>query len=124
MEVRQSALIFAADALLEDEWMFQQGVAAAPSVHITWEFFEASDMEVLDWLAKSLDLNIIENMWRQLVRVVYVNGRQYKNVCHLQDAIMTAWHSIDLHYIRNLYRSITTRLVSVVENHRKITSYW
>lgn len=123
VEVLQSVLIPSADALLGDEWVFQQDNAAVHSSHVTREFLEANDVEVLDWPAKSPDLNIIENMWGQLVRVVYASGRQYNNVCDLQDAIMAAWNSIDIHYIRNLYRSIPTRLVSVVENHGKMTTY-
>lgn len=62
-------------------------------------------------------------MWGQLVRVVHCNGRQYYNVWDLQDASMDAWNSIDLRYIRKLYRSIFTHLVSMVENHDNTTSY-
>lgn len=123
VEVLQSALIPAADALLGDEQKFQQDIAALHSSHITRKFFESNETEVWDRPAKSPDLNIIESMRRQLVRVLYANRRQFNNVCDLQDANMAAWNAIDLHYIHNLYRFIAIRLVSVDENHGKMPCY-
>lgn len=48
VKVIQFALIPAADTLLGDEWIFWQDNAAVRSSHITREFFEANDIEVLD----------------------------------------------------------------------------
>lgn len=81
MEVPQSALILAVDALPRDGWVFQQDDVAIHSLHNTREFLEASDVGTSDWSAKSPELKIIESMWGQLVHVVLDNGRQYNNVC-------------------------------------------
>lgn len=101
VEVLRSFLIPTAEALLRDEWGFQQGNAAVHSSHVSKKFLESSNVEVLDWRAMSLDLNIIENVWRQLVRKVYTNARRYSNVSDSQDAIMNSWNNIVL-YICNL----------------------
>ncbi|KAG3001110.1 hypothetical protein PC128_g16898 [Phytophthora cactorum] len=43
------------------------------------QFFEEQEINLLDWPARSLDLNPIENLWALLARKVYPNGRQYAN---------------------------------------------
>ena len=42
---------------------------------------------MLDWPARSPDLNIIENVWGILARDVYENARQFDNVKLLREAI-------------------------------------
>lgn len=49
-------------------------------------------MIVLEWLARSPDLNIIENIWADLSRYVYASGNQYKNVKELRDNIIKNWN--------------------------------
>lgn len=48
VEVLQFIHIPSADALLGEEWVFQQDSAAVNSSHLTWEFLEANDVDVLD----------------------------------------------------------------------------
>ena len=80
-------------------------------------------MDVIDWPAKSLDLNIIENVWGKLARAVYADGKQYDNVADLEHAVVEAWDGLDLSYIRQLYKSLPNRLIAVLERKGRITDY-
>lgn len=118
--MRQSNPISAPEALLKDIWIFQEVNLAVHSSHATKEFLWACDVRVLEWAVSSPDLNITGNVWEQLVRVVYGNGWQYNSCTDLQNEIMDTWNRIDLRHICSLHRSISTRLINVVENHGKI----
>lgn len=85
------SLIPTADALLGEDWVFQRDNAAVPSSTHTKTFLEANDVHVLDWPAKSPDINIIENVWGLMVRRVYDKGSQCNNITDLQDGIMESW---------------------------------
>lgn len=94
-----------------------------PFISLNQSFLESNDVEELNWPAMSTDFDIIENVWRQFVRQVSTNRRQFSSVLDLQDAIMIAWNSIDEKYIRNLYCSNPTRLISIFECRGKTTNY-
>ncbi|KAE8889037.1 hypothetical protein PF005_g945 [Phytophthora fragariae] len=58
-------------------------------------FFEEQEVSVMDWPARSPNLNPIENLWTIMARKVYPNDRQYSNVGELTTAISAAWSSIE-----------------------------
>ena len=45
-----------------------------------------SNIEVLEWPAKSPDLNIVEKIWEQLSNDIY-DGPQFKKIANLKDKI-------------------------------------
>lgn len=111
------------DKMHGEDWVFQHDNAAVNSSNLTKTFLDANEAVVMDWQTKSPDVNIIESVWGHMARRVYQNGRQYVSVSDLQEAIMEAWEVIDTRYIRSLYRSISTRLVEIVENQGRIMDY-
>lgn len=50
-----------------------------------------------------------------MVRSFYKDGRHFYNVDDLVDALYQAWNNLDVHYIKNLNKSIPLRIVSVIE---------
>lgn len=57
------------------------------------------------------------------MRLIYAIGGQYNSTVDSQDSIMDTWIRIKLHFYRSLYHSIPSRLISIVENLRKLTYY-
>ena len=74
------------------------------------KWFEDLNMNVLGWLANSLDLNIIENIWSYAVRKVYEKGVQNNSYKELEDNIYTAWDSIDPDYLKQFVASMPDRM--------------
>ena len=52
--------------------------------HALKNYFAIENIDVLEFPPYSPDMNIIENLWAELVRKIYANGRQYTNVAKLK----------------------------------------
>ena len=80
------------------------------------KFLDESKINILDWPSKSLDLDIVEDIWKLLSDDIY-NGVQFKNVADLKTAINSSIHRFNLERrddIKALY-TIITRLCTVLE---------
>ena len=97
-------------------WIFQQDNAPVHKSKWTMDWFSRKKVRVLDWPARSPDLNPIENLWGIMTRSVYARGRQYSNVNELRLAIQLAWNNISLETLRNLINSMKNRIFQVVYN--------
>ena len=54
-------------------------------------YFQANNIPLLKWPARSPDMNIIENSWGDLSRVVFAKGRQFSNINELEECILVEW---------------------------------
>ena len=64
---------------MEKSWIFQQDNAPIHTSKCTKTWMEDNNVAILDWPARSLDLNPIENVWRSMVQNIYENGRSFRN---------------------------------------------
>jgi hypothetical protein len=67
-------------------------------------------IDLLKWPVCSPNLNLIENLWRIIVRRIYADNRQYRTSQELKEAIWQAWVNIDQEIIDNLVQSMGNRL--------------
>lgn len=102
---------------------FQQDNAAPHTAVHTKEWLMDNCISVLEWPARSPDLNPIENLWGEMSRRVYAAGRQFDNLEDLKDAIVMAWDDLSSDYCRNLIRSMPRRCIKVVEKHGGHSGY-
>ena len=94
-------------------WMHDN---APPHVAMkTKEYLEWKGITSMEWPPMSPDLNLIENVWSLLQKEVYKSKKEYKNTTDLWNAITAAWHVIPLETFKNLYNSIPSRLIKVLE---------
>ena len=105
------------------KWRFQQDNASIHSSASTRRWFIENNVEVLEWPARSPDLNIIESVWGLLARDVYANARQFDSVNQLREAIKAAWNRFSVEQIKKLYASCLLSIVAVIQRHRDITHY-
>jgi hypothetical protein len=71
--------------------VFQQDNAPIHSSRMTKVFFAEQSIEVLDWPARSPDLNPIENLWATMALRVYRDGKQYDDMAELRQAVLASW---------------------------------
>ena len=64
-------------------------------------YFEANNVPLSECPARSLDMNIIENLWRDLARTVYAKRRQFSNIKELKECILVKWEKIKKHELKN-----------------------
>ena len=93
----------------------QQDGAAPHKANKTLQFLSDCNVDIMQWPARSPDLNPIENVWGALVREVYKNGMQYDTVDELRSAIKKGVKSIKGSYLRSLVRSVPKRAMNVLE---------
>ena len=77
----------------------------------------------MSWPARFPDFNIIENCWAELVHGVYANGKQYRHIQELKNAIVREWNTLSQNYIQKLYKSIPNRIIKVIESKGECTYY-
>ncbi|CAS00064.1 Protein CBG26279 [Caenorhabditis briggsae] len=102
---------------------FQQDNASIHTSTSTRNWFVSKRIKVLEWPACSPDLNPIENIWGILVRRVHRNGRQFKTVQELKDAIQAEWDALTDAELKNLVASMSSRIVEVIQNNGGETKY-
>lgn len=88
-------------------WVFQQDNASVHTEKVTNKWFKDHNVNVLDWPARSPDLNPIENLWGLLARPVYANGRQFESINSLKHYIVSEWAKIDQTICYKLARSMS-----------------
>lgn len=104
-------------------WIFQQDNAAIHTSKFTKDWFETNNLDVMEWPARSPDLNPIENLWGILARRVYANAKQFDTVVELTECILSEWDKIDRVTCYNLVKSMTKRCATVLERQGMKTDY-
>lgn len=118
-EVLERCLLPFAEQNCPEGWIFQHDNAPCHASQYTKTWCSDNYVDVLPWPAKSPDLNIIENLWGILVRMVYKNFKQFSNVEELKEEIIRCWSNIPNETIKRLYKAMLKRCVAVIEQHGK-----
>lgn len=103
--------------------IFQQDNAAIHVSGSTRNWFNDHSVSVLDWPARSPDLNPIENLWGYLVRKIYDRNNPFENVGSLEAAIIDAWDHVPDELIQNLLGSMPERIFQVISRKGDVTDY-
>lgn len=106
-----------------NQFTFQHDNAPIHTSRLTKQWLVDHNIDLLDWPARSPDLNPMENLWGILVRRIYAEGRQYDSVNELKTAINEAWESIENSILENLVHSMPNRLRKVIEAKGNVIHY-
>lgn len=108
---------------LPEDFIFQQDNAPVHVARSSMDYFERKQIQLLEWPPYSPDLNIIENVWGIVSHKVYEDGKEYKSADELWESVCHHFLTISYETIKELYRSIPERLISVIEMGGKRTAY-
>ena len=102
----ESCLLPFVEQDLGPSYVFMEDGAAVHRAQRVYQLFDEEEILVMDWPAKSPDLNPIENLWGILARQVYANQRQFSNVNDLVSCVLEAWDAIPEQTLQNLVSSM------------------
>ena len=104
-------------------FIFQQDMAPAHNAGTTHTFLVNQGIQEMDWPGNSPDMNIIENLWATMARKVGEHATRPRNSEELWERIQNAWSTISIAELRKLYRSIPSRIESVLNAQGGSTKY-
>ena len=102
---------------------FQQDNATSHTARQTRLLLQANNVNVLDWPAKSPDLNPIEHLWDELDRRIRSRPVQPNNERELWNALVYEWNNIPRVAIRTLIDSMRRRCNAVITARGGHTKY-
>lgn len=101
--------------------IFQQDNAPSHSARRTNDWFQANNIEVLQWPPMSPDLNLIENLWSNLKsKLDQHNPHNANDVFQLASNL---WREIPQNVIDSLYQSMPRRIQEVIQKRGGSTHY-
>ena len=83
---------------------------------IARQCYERNDINIIDWPARSPDINIVENIWKVMSDIVY-DGHQPKNIAELRMKVNEAVNIVNndkRSMIVQMYHTFRSRLAQVL----------
>jgi RecA-family ATPase len=102
-------------------WVFQHDNDPKHTARATKEWLRKKHFKVLEWPSLSPDLNLIENLWRELK--VRAAQQQPQNITALEEICMEEWAKIPATVCENIMKTYRKHLTSVITNKGYITKY-
>lgn len=100
----------------KNDYIFQQDNAPCHRARNTLKWFEESNISKVVWPALSPDLNPVENIWSDMSREIYSNGKQYNSLNELKNAILIAWATFPEEKLISYAKSMKKRMLDVIKN--------
>lgn len=94
-------------------FLFQQDNTLIHNEKVVERWLNHSDIETIKWPAMSPDLNIMQNLWREVATTV--QNKQPTSQDEFVKSIQTAWKNIKIETISSLYQSIPQRIQLVID---------
>ncbi|RVE48620.1 hypothetical protein evm_006691 [Chilo suppressalis] len=104
-------------------FLFMHDNARAHAAGIVREYFRDVNITVMDWPARSPDMNPIEHMWDELKRRVRARQPVAQTMQEFKTAIEEEWEMIPQNFIERLINSMPNRMRAVVDAHGGNTRY-
>lgn len=117
------ALLIEGTRLRGNDWIFQHDNAVLHMAGRSKEFFIVNIVILLDYPARSSNLDPTENIWRSMTREVYRNGCLFQTVNDLREAIFTIWDNIPASLHQTPISTMPKRNFEFIHNDIHATHY-
>ncbi|KAA8492385.1 Transposable element Tc1 transposase [Porphyridium purpureum] len=104
-------------------FIFQQDNAPGHAALSTRELFDTVGIALLDWPARSPDLNPVENLWAIVSRRVHWQRRQFMRLDDMLPVIYDCWRTEAPKYVEALFESMPRRLQACIDAGGRQTKY-
>ena len=105
-------------------FIFMRDNCSIHKANSTMEYLNSlEEVEIMDFPARSPDINPIENLWGILARQVYSGGKQYLTLHDLEKSIYKCWESIEIDILRDLILSMPERIGLIFLNQGNSINY-
>lgn len=105
------------------DFILMQDNARPHTARVAIDYLEQEGIDVMDWPARSPDLNPIEHVWDIIGRHVLGRHNPPTTVPQLRQALIEEWDAIPQNTIRRLIRSMPNRLEECLNARGAHTSY-
>jgi transposase len=106
-----------------DDFVFQQDNDPKHTSRMAQEWFEANEVELLDWPAQSPDINPIEHLWQHLKRKLADYETAPSSMHELWQRVETEWEKIPKEVCLDLIKSMPRRISAVLKAKGGYTKY-
>ncbi len=120
--LKKNVQLSVCDLKLKCTWVMQQENVPKHISKSTSEWLKKNKIKVLEWPSQSLDLNLIEMLWRDLKQSIH--ARNPFNVTELKQFCKEEWAKIPPRRCERLIASYRKRLIAVDAAKGDTTSYW
>jgi transposase len=122
VNILENNLIASAEKVkIQDNFIFQSDNDPKHTSKLAKKWLADNQINLLEWMAQSPDLNIIEHLWEHLDRSVPLSSR--KSFATFKNALFKAWDEIGPEVIEKLVSSIPKRLQAVIDAKGYNTKY-
>ena len=123
IQVLKSSLLTYIHQFKKISFVFQHDNARIHVSRETLSWLKEKNINFLEWIPCSPDINPIENLWGVIVRRIYSNNKQFENCERLKSAIIEAWLAIDTELLKSLVNSMDNRIFQLIQRSGGLTDY-
>lgn len=106
-----------------ENFLYMHDNARPHTAAIVRQYLEEVNVPVMEWPARSPDLNPIEHLWDELKRRIRGRNIAPTNLQELQNALKEEWEAIPQDFIKHLIESMENRCQAVIRARGGNTSY-
>lgn len=106
-----------------ENFIFMQDNARPHTARIVTEYLAETGITVMNWKARSPDLNPIEHLWDRMGREVRAEANPPETLAQLRLTLQRIWENMDQVLIRNLILSMPNRCQAVINARGGNTRY-
>lgn len=97
-----------------DNFTFMHDNARPHVARIVTEYLDEVNVTVMNWPARSPDINPIEHVWDRLGWEIQQDRIPCRTLGELQNKLEMIWNNLDQHYIHNLFEGMPRRIQAVI----------